>query len=135
MFKYAKIREVLWPVTLSIPRDDGSGEVDNVSIKVRFKLLDRSEMAELMTRAGEYSESITAAQIADDMALSDRDLCSRITGWEGVVDADSGEPIPYSPENAAALININYVRAAIDAGLWEASRGAPAKNSLPGLGG
>lgn len=129
MFKFAKIREVLWPVTLSIPRDDGSGEVDNVSIKVRYKLLDRSEMADLMRQAVKSGENITALEIADDMALSDRDLCSRITGWEGVVDADSGEPIQYSPENAAALININYVRAAIDASLWEASRGAPAKNS------
>lgn len=123
MFRFAKNREVMWPVTINVPADGGG--VIEVKISVRYKLLTRAEMREAVGAAQKAGGNATA----EDMRKDDAWLAERITGWEDVVDDSTGDPLAFTPDNLAALLNEPYVAAAIGAGLWEASRGAAAKNS------
>ncbi len=50
MFKFARQREVLWPVTVNVPADGGP---ERTEIKVRYRLLTRSELAGLSERIRE----------------------------------------------------------------------------------
>ncbi len=112
MFRMAKQREVLWPVTVRVPSGDGSGAVEACEIKLRFRLMTRSEARAL---AGLSDEEF------------DAEVRRRITGWEGVCD-EEGEPIPFSAEALAAAMDVPYFMAAAHTGLVMASNGAPAKN-------
>lgn len=128
MFKLAKQREVLWPVTIEVPDDGGSGVVTPVQIKVRYKLLSRTEMRESIELARKQADG--AAPMSEEAVRADDAwFAARVTGWEDVVDADSGAAIAFSGEALAAMMDVPYVAKALVAGLWEASRGAAAKNS------
>jgi hypothetical protein len=109
MFKLAKQREVLWPVTVTVPVDGG---VEKVEIQVRYRLLTRSEMLALRDEGEQALEGLVR---------------ERVTGWDGVADA-SGEPLPFSPETLEqALDNLAFFQA-VSVGLLFASQGALAKN-------
>lgn len=120
MFKFARNREVLWPVTISAPADGGPQKVE---IKVRYKLLTRSELAELSERLKAAAEGSDA----DVISTLDSLLAERITGWDGIAD-EAGNPLAFTPDNVAAVLDVPYVREAIESGLYAASRGAVAKN-------
>lgn len=128
MFKLAKQREVLWPVTINVPAEDGSGAVTPVQIKVRYKLLSRTEIREAIDVAKQQAEK--GGEMTEEQVRADDEwLAARITGWEDVVDAETGAPVEFSAEALAALMAVPYVTPGLAKGLWDASRGAPAKNS------
>ena len=144
MFKFAVNRQVLWPVVVHIPRDDGSGEGLEAQVKIRYRLLTQ---AELTARAREDLESARVvggdqtvvegllAQISPERIEQRlQELKDRITGWEDFAD-EQGEPLPFTPENLAAVLDVPYLRGPIERGLVEASQGARAKNSSPGSAG
>lgn len=132
MFKFAKNREVLWPVEVSSPVDGGS--VDKFVVKICYKLLTQSEIStrvrdemDMMRHADDIDKSM--ASISEtELAKRNQDLMDHIVGWEDIADADSGEPLPFTPENVAAVLDLPYARPAIGKGLLDASRGAPVKN-------
>jgi len=118
MFKFAEKREVLWPVTISVPSKDGDGSIDEHVVKVRFELLSRTD----------------AQAIQDDPETGNDVLPARIKGWSDIFDED-GNPIEFSPGNLAALLDVPYIERAFSIGLLQASNGAPAKNFKAGSGG
>lgn len=137
MFRFAKRREVLWPVTIDVPSDDGSGRVDEVCVRIRYRLLTQSELAdrvrEGLEAAGQIGNLEALLATLSPGALEKRleDLREHITGWEDIGDED-GQQMPFSAEALDALLDVPYFRAAAEQGLLDASRGAPAKNSGPG---
>lgn len=118
MFKFAKQKRVLWPVWISEPADDGSGSTDDKQIKVLFELMTRSE----------------ARNVEADLDKANDVLPAKIKAWEGIVD-DCGEPVPFSPGNLAAILDVPYIERALAIGLIQASNGAPAKNLKAGSDG
>lgn len=115
MFKFAKNREVLWPVTVQFPADGGL--MQSCDIEVRYKLLTSSELKRLADRAQPMSETEAADWVA-----------ARVTGWTGVAD-EAGEPLDFSEQTLRALLDDPFFSSAIGVGLVLASRGAGAKNS------
>jgi len=118
MFRLAKQREVLWPVTVQVPADGGPQPVE---IQIRYRLLRRSELADMHARIVASAEANTL------LADLDAVLGERITGWEGIGDED-GTPLPFNPQTLAAVLDEPYLRQPIEDGLYAASRGALAKN-------
>lgn len=120
MLRISKDRVVLWPVSVSLPADGGP---ERVEIKVRYRLLTRSDMdgvaERLRARAAEGDQVIIG--LVDDL------LADRVLGWEGI-EGEDGQPLAYSPEAVRALLDLPYLREAIESGLYAASRGAVAKN-------
>jgi len=119
MFRLAKQREVLWPVTVQVPEDGGP---QSIEIKVRYKLLARSEL-----RALASALSTVAGDTDALLAELDTKLIERITGWEDLGDED-GNALAFTRANVEAVLDIPYLREAIEQGLYAASRGALAKN-------
>lgn len=100
-----KPRAVWWPVIIKRPRDDG---VDEIKIRVQFLLPKRS-----VARAPGFGSEKAAEYVLD---------------WEGVIDADSGQPLPFNAENLAALRDDAYFENALALGLAHAANGAIEKN-------
>lgn len=107
MFRLMKTPVVTWPVVIAIPTDGGT--VTEVRCSARFELLTSTE----------FNEQVKAG----DVALLNRS----VKDWEGVGD-EAGQPLPFTPENTAALWDIPFVRKAFVNAYLEASAGAPAKN-------
>lgn len=118
MFKFAKNRRVLWPVTIKEPAADGSGTVDEKKALLLFELFTDDEISAItkQLKDGEHKPIILGY------------LRDKIKGWEDIEDEESGEAVAFNPGNLSALLAVPYIRAAFDIGLWEASTGAPAKN-------
>jgi len=100
-----KPRSVWWPVTIRRPRDDG---VDEIPIRMQFLLPKRSVL-----RAKGFSNEDAAGYVLD---------------WDGITDADSGQPLPFSAENLVALRDDAYFENAVAVGLARAANGAAEKN-------
>jgi hypothetical protein len=121
MFRLAKDRIVLWPVTLVVPADGGP---QLVPVQVAYRLL---------TSADEHvwRDALEAA-ITSDQREADRLVATlleqRVTGWSDIVDDADGQPIPYSSEALASLLDLPYVRDGLLLGLFSASHGAAPKN-------
>lgn len=111
MFKFEQKKRVWWPVTISAPSDDGSGQTVEYKIKVRFELMERSE----------------ARQVEADLSLASDALSRKILGWDGVTD-ENGEAFEFNDDNLNALLDIAYIERAFAIGLIQASNGAAAKN-------
>ena len=109
MFKLAEKNEVLWPVTIHVPDDNGPRDV---TVKVRYKLLKKTEARRI------------AGLAADEI---DDALLDHITGWEGFCDLD-GNPLEFSKENLRAAMEYQFIEYALAKGWREASAGAPVKN-------
>lgn len=118
MFKFAKQKRVLWPVWISEPCDDGSGNTEDREIKILFELMTRSE----------------AREVEADLDKANDVLPAKIKGWEGIVN-EKGDPVPFQPDNLAALLDVPYIERALAIGLIQASNGAPGKNLKAGSGG
>lgn len=120
MFKYVRDRTITVPVTVSEPSDGGARKV---TLRVKYRLLTNSQFEEFSMRLREIPDDEISAKkrIIEDLLLN------HIVGWEDIVD-ESGAPIPYSTEMLRALLDLPYVREALEAGLYSESRGAAAKN-------
>lgn len=142
MFKFAKKRVVLWPTEIPVPMDDGTGRVDTVTARVRYQLLTQEELEtfaleELRDIASTQDLDATLASLSDAAREKRRQrLKEHVVGWEEADFVDErGTPMEVNDANLDSLLSISYLRAAFQAGLVQASRGAPAKNSKPGPGG
>jgi len=120
MLRILKERVVLWPVTVSVPADGGP---ERVEVKVRYRLLTRSDMDAIAERL----RAVAAEGDHAVVGLVDTVLAERVLGWEGI-EGEDGEPLAHSPEAVRALLDLPYLREAIESGLYAASRGASAKN-------
>lgn len=114
MFKLAREREVLWPVTVNVPQDGGT--VKKVDVRLRYKLACRSD---------------EGFKLGADQADA---LAERITGWEAVANED-GTAAPFTNENLRAALDIPYFFQAALEGFVQASTGAEKKTSKPTSGG
>lgn len=147
MFRFADKGEVLWPVPLR--QSDDSGEVQDVTVRVRYRLLprkvlrarERLALSRLNVQAvreatttealAELLDEVTAREEADEALL-----LQHVTGWlaEDFCDAD-GQPVAFAPERLQAMLEFDAFFKPLMAGLHAASREGPAKNSKPGPGG
>lgn len=112
MFKFAHKRQVWWPVAIKAPKDDGSGDCEEHVIKVLYELMTITESRQ--------QESLTPEE--QSAVLRDK-----VKGWQDVCDA-AGEPIDFSHDTLAAVLDVPYIERAIALGLLQATIGAPAKN-------
>jgi hypothetical protein len=140
MFRYAKNREVLWPVIIEVPSGDGTGQVVKAEVKIRYRLLTQTEIAERARTDLESAQQVESidgmlAQIAPARLQERRErLIGHVLGWEGVED-EAGNTLPFTPDTINALLDVPYFYTAVELGLAEASRGAAVKNSVPGSAG
>lgn len=134
MFKLSKERKVWWPVKLPVGND--AGEISHVLVRVLFRLLKADDMLALRTgtlaMAQETAQGNGIDTIVDRINASEREhterLRAHVCDWRGVVDADTGDDVPFTPETLAMALEYADVRQAMSSGLREASMGAPAKN-------
>ena len=112
MFRRASKRQVLWPVIVSLPAEDGSGTIVEHPCKLLFQLINEKQWLAM--------ETMTDKECEDEMVRHIKD-------WEDIADED-GEPLPFTEDNLRALLRDNFFARAAAIGLWQASQGAPAKN-------
>lgn len=107
-YKIVKQPRAWWPVTFAGVTEEG--EIITNSFKMRFRILDEDEQAELMKDEtpieGLPSEQAAAAvlKIAED--------------WQGVTEDDgseAGRSLPFTPENLAMLLKVPNVAIGIAA--------------------
>lgn len=139
MYKLTTKRIILWPVPLRMLREDGSGTVDETQVRIRYLLLTQEELDEYSREAIEaiakYGnvEHALEAMTPGEIEKRKKWLKHHILGWaDGEIANENGEPLEGTQENIDALLSVPYLRQDLVNGLIEASRGAPAKNSLPG---
>ncbi|MGN6234995.1 hypothetical protein [Dyella sp.] len=150
MFRFATDGRVRWPLSIDQVQDDGATQAQGFGVV--FTILTRDELRErdqalhaynrtlrgLYPAEGEPDTDELAAQrwaltekrVGEDDAL----LRQRITGWDSIADQD-GNAIEFSPTVLDALLANPLMRQVLLGGLIDASLGAPAKNSQPGLAG
>lgn len=135
--RVCKDREVLYPVTAKMLSDKGDGSVVDVKFTVTYIPLSRKEYRDKMRELNgvgvdqeELSMREAIRQMYDEEKLSEYDawLRKHVVGWGNDVIDEDGEPIPFSDENYAMLMDIIPVGNAIDTGLWACTREEPAKN-------
>lgn len=133
MFKLAKDRKVWWPVRL--PTVNEQGEVAHVTIRAQFVLLKADELMQLRIAPLQQVQDAGATSvdaIIDRINSAERDMATRVAAhtvdWDGVVDQDSGEPVPFGPDALALAMDYADVRQAFATALREASTGAAPKN-------
>lgn len=90
MLKIAPIANFLAPIKLNVPND--AGGFDELAFKARFNGLGRKAYKDLMARAnaGDDGDRLVVAEV--------------MVGWEGVGN-EAGEPLPFTPENLANLLD------------------------------
>lgn len=98
---------IKWPVKVEMPVD--GGKTQKVGFTAHFIYLNQDRLDELAT-------------------LPDGDFIKEImVGWDGVQDEDKNE-VPFSPEAAAELVKIGYVKRAIVTAYWDFIAGRATKN-------
>lgn len=112
MFKVTKNRVVWWPVTIHEPREDGSGKTNKIRVKIKYQLVGK--------------DLARAVRDTPDEDVEER-LVENILDWEGFADEDGNE-LTFNPQNLRDVMQIPYAERAIALGLFDASRGAVAKN-------
>jgi hypothetical protein len=146
MFKLANLGIVFWPVQL--PQTDGSD--DAVTVHIGYQILTRKELRcaqrrhmaayretmDAATQAKPDPDALAALDAAEDQRDADEHalLRERIKGWRGIADED-GNAVPFAADKLDALLEFEFFAKPLLAGLYAASRGAPAKNSQPGPAG
>lgn len=146
MFRFADKGIVFWPVQLR--QVDEAGEMEVATIHLAYRLLTRDELRDrernslksIVERLGGPDAPRTAEDLITILdatiereASSVEMLLDRVSDWRGVADGD--EPVEFSRERLASLLEYDVYFKPIVAGLYEASREGPAKNSQPGPGG
>jgi hypothetical protein len=89
---------VWWPIKVSVPRDGGKPE--QVTIEIKFRIAKISD---------------AASKTAREMLLED------VLDWRGIEDE-------FSRENLERALDYAFWWEALELGLTECSKGAPAKN-------
>ena len=106
MFKLAKKTTVDWPVTVSIPQDDG--RVTKATFSAKFEVIGQREHDDIVYNAG---------------GELPRDLLKRVLiGWKGVATED-GTDKEFNDEACAELLDITYARAALYEAYGKAANG------------
>ncbi len=106
-FKRAVTATFKAAVTVMVPNDAGGH--DKNTFMATFKRATTQEMAELRP-------------------LTNEDVVRRqLVGWD-LVDADTQEQVPFTPENLEALLQIAPTPLATAMAFWETGNGARAKN-------
>lgn len=138
MFRFADLNRVVWPV-----------EIGGATFRVDFEVYTRKELQSIRRRSAEIALArVTdgdAPKTADEIrevldaayrrnSEAEEDLRKRVKGWFDVEDRD-GVPFDFSPERLQALLDTDFGFNALMAGLLEASREGPPKNSQPGPAG
>lgn len=109
MFVFEPAPEVLWPVTIETPTDNG--ETVEHEVKIRYRMMPQ-EQVDALLKSGD-----------------DRDLLRKaVTGWEGVLDKPGGKAVPFSEETFEKAIAWTFARRAIVGGFFRAQAGARTKN-------
>lgn len=150
MFRFATDGRVRWPLSIDQVQEDGTTVAQ--AFGVQFTILTRDELRDREKRLQVYNRQLTAlypadaAKDSDELAAQrweltekrvaeDDDLLrGRVTGWDSIADQD-GKAIAFSPAMLDALLASPLMRQTLLAGLIDASLGASAKNSSPGLAG
>ena len=114
MLKITETEEIWWPVTVYQPREDGSGRAEKFSVKIKYRLLTRSEAGALVPEDSDLTDQERWA------AISDR-VCDHVLDWEGI-------DLPCEPHNVRMAMDKPYFSDAIIKGLQQASAGGRAKN-------
>lgn len=108
MFKFTDLKELKWPVTVSVPRD--GGKTVKATFTGHFVLLPQPEFDAVYADGG-----------------NDGDLLRRtFKGWEADFADESGAPVPVTDENMDRAIATPYLRAAIIRAYMELSQGREA---------
>lgn len=136
MFRFAHQNRVFWPVELASRGSDG--EPVTAAAYIGYQLLTDDELdahndeSLRLFRSTDIDTRITegnAVKKANKALLRDR-----VFGWRDIVDNDD-VPLAFSRETLDAMLADPLLFRALLHGLFEASRGAKEKNSLPGPGG
>lgn len=96
-------KTVMWPVKARMPKDNGRFEV--LEFKAKFKLLAKSAIDAMRD-------------------LPDADLLREVVvGWDEQVVDDTGQPVPFSDEARAIMLEPVWLRVALNDAFNEANRG------------
>lgn len=141
MFDRAQQGECFWPVKL--PRRTEAGGIEEVDVLIRYRIFTRSELRARRRQITEAAERLAAAKQGGEVeglptfitrqeeieSQDESELRERILGWRGIlVSAESGEELPFSEADREWLLDDDARFLALRKGLYEASRGAVAKN-------
>lgn len=108
MFKIAEKRTVEWPVTIPVPQDGGG--VKKFQARAEFEHLTQAEIDEILAGGNDIDLMLRA-----------------VTGWpDGQFQDERGEPLAFSPENLARLMQIQYVRLAFMQAHFQVQQGREA---------
>lgn len=125
-----------WKVIAKAPNPDDVGTLD-VEIEVQYRLLGRKEMSEALLKGLNLSEqsddaakleALRQALAPEARQEADDWLAGHIRAWRNGLEDEEGNPLPCHAETLALVMDIPYLRQALDRGLWDASRAAPAGN-------
>lgn len=106
-FKRAVTPTFSTKVTVNVPNDKGG--YDKSTFTAKFKRMPNEEREDLRK-------------------LSNEDLLRRqLVGWD-LVDADTGEAVPFSTEELEAMMTIEPTALTTALAFWETVNGARAKN-------
>lgn len=144
MFQFANENKVWWKVNLVV-RNAETGDVEDSPVMLLYKIFARAELKQREKRLQAALSKLRAAKSEGEMLAATRefdaieernasDMIERVVGWRDI-SGPEGEALPFTREALKALLDDEAQYTRISAGLLEASRGARAKNSLPGLGG
>lgn len=109
-------RIVEWPVKIKQPVDGGT---QDVLIKVRYALLTKSEQRTVLSKLQELAKD---GDLDAAVSYTTDVLKANIKGWSGDIDE------PFSEAALSQALDISYIADAMEKGLFDASRGAVAKN-------
>lgn len=102
-FKIVKDRRAWWPVTWKGVSEDGA-IVEN-KIELRFRLLKLTDAVALARKADAVRAKEAANDAIEQLPQLYGELVAEIAvDWRGV-SAENGEPLPWSAENVALLMN------------------------------
>lgn len=144
MFQFANENKVWWKVNLVV-RNAETGDAEDSPVMLLYKIFARGELKQRDKRLQAALSKLRAAKSEGEMLAATRefdaieernasDMIERVVGWRDI-SGPEGEALPFTREALKALLDDEAQYTRINAGLLEASRGARAKNSLPGLGG
>lgn len=107
-----KDRRVIWPVNVLIAQDGGKST--RQTFKGGFKLLPQSEVDALLEAHPRDFDKVLLGEVLES--------------WDGLIDADSDQAIPFNDETKAALVDLPEVRAALVEAYFSAASGGKRKN-------
>lgn len=96
-FRISPSKTFAWPVKVAFASETKAGEVEEMEFVAHFKRINaKADVTALLKRAGN-EDAIMANEV--------------LLGWEGIEDED-GNPLEYSEENKAKLLEGSYDLAA-----------------------